>query len=80
MPFIDIFDWFILIVLASTVAAVFVGLGMAPGYTPTRGQRERRCDIHRSRQACSRYKTGHAADDCDRQLRQPVLIPRELRR
>ncbi len=32
MSFIDLFAWFILIVLALTAVAVFVGLGMAPGY------------------------------------------------
>ena len=32
MSFIDIFAWFILLVLALTLVAAFVGLGMAPGY------------------------------------------------
>lgn len=32
MSFIDYFAAFILIVLLATVAAVFIGMGMAPGY------------------------------------------------
>jgi hypothetical protein len=32
MSFIDFFAWFILLVLALTLVAAFVGLGMAPGY------------------------------------------------
>ena len=32
MTFIDYFAWFILIVLLATMVAVFIGLGLAPGY------------------------------------------------
>ncbi len=32
MAFIDLFAWFVLIVLALTAVAVFVAAGMAPGY------------------------------------------------
>ena len=31
MPFIDIFAWIVLLVLAATLIAVFVALGMMPG-------------------------------------------------
>jgi hypothetical protein len=32
MSFIDIFAWIILVVLASSAIAVFIAVGMAPGY------------------------------------------------
>lgn len=32
MAFLDLFAWFILAVLAATAIAIFVALGMAPGY------------------------------------------------
>ena len=32
MAFIDLFAWLVLIVLALTAIAIFVALGMAPGY------------------------------------------------
>ena len=32
MSFIDVFAWIVLIVLALTAVAIFVALGMAPGY------------------------------------------------
>jgi len=36
MDFLDLFAWFVLIVLAATAIAIFVLLGMAPGYFATR--------------------------------------------
>lgn len=32
MSFIDYFAWFVLLVLLATAVAVFVAMGMAPGY------------------------------------------------
>lgn len=32
MPFIDIFSWFVLIVLIGLIVALFVALGMLPGH------------------------------------------------
>ena len=89
MSFIDVFAAFILLVLIATAVAVFVALGMAPGYIA-------KCRSHPWAQLpegatgtaaifadhvkVAHHPTRHAAHDGDLELRQSVLMEKHLGR